>query len=334
MSAQPIPSPDDYLRLQEAAQWYAVLRDEEATVQDRAAWRAWLDQGPLHAQAWQHIEAVSRRFEPLHAAGASPQAAASALVRARGARVSRRRVLDGMGMLAGMGVLGWGVWRHTPLPGMALAQWADHRTVTGEVRRLALADGTAVWLNTASALDVDYSATLRRVRLVRGEVLIQTAGDGVAGRPFVADSAHGRMRALGTRFSVREQPDATTLAVTEGAVEVRTTGGALRVVSAGEQVRFDGERILESSPADPAREAWARGVLLADDMALQDLAAELGRYRNGYLAVAPEVARLRVMGTYPLQDTDPALAMLADTLPVQVRQVLPWWVVIEARSGR
>ena len=332
MSTPPLaPSPDDYLRLQEAAQWYAVLRDEEATAQDRAAWRAWLDQGPLHAQAWTHIEAVSRRFEPLHSSSASPQAAASALVHAR---MPRRRTLNGLGALVGLGVLGWGAWRHTPLPGLALAQWADHRTSIGEVRRLALADGTQLWLNTASALDVDYGAALRRVRLVRGEVLIETAADGAAGRPFVADSAHGRMRALGTRFTVRQLPDATALAVTEGAVEVRTTGGALRVVPAGEQVRFDADGILATGAADPARQAWARGVLLADDMALRDLAAELGRYRAGHLAVAPEVAGLRVMGAYPLSDTDHALAMLADTLPVQVRRVLPWWVVIEARYGR
>ncbi len=57
--------------------------------------------------------------------------------------------------------------------------------------------------------------------------------------------------------------------------------------------------------------------------------AELARYRHGHLAVDPAVAGLPVMGTYPLDDTDRALAMLEAALPVRVRRRLPWWVTLE-----
>jgi len=103
-------------------------------------------------------------------------------------------------------------------------------------------------------------------------------------------------------------------------------------IGAGSQVRFTAERLDAAMPADPAREAWSRGVLLAQDIPLGEVVAELSRYRRGHMAVAPEVARLPVLGSYPLDDLDGALAMLQQALPIQVHCPLPWWITIEART--
>ena len=55
----------------------------------------------------------------------------------------------------------------------------------------------------------------------------------------VVDTAEGRLRALGTRFTVRQEAGATLLAVYQGAVEIRTTGNAPAVViTAGHQARY------------------------------------------------------------------------------------------------
>ena len=53
---------------------------------------------------------------------------------------------------------------------------------------------------------------------------------------------------------------------------------------------------------------------------LGDLVHELGRYRRGHLGVAPEVADLRITGSFPLHDTDKALSALLPTLPVQIER--------------
>ena len=70
------------------------------------------------------------------------------------------------------------------------------------------------------------------------------------------------------------------------------------------------------APADNAREAWTRGLLLAEDIALHELIAELSRYRPGHITLAAEIANLKVYGAFPLQDTDRALNMLGATLPI------------------
>lgn len=321
-----MPGPDStpsFAVLQQAAEWYALLCADEAGEPERHAWRQWLAASAAHRAAWDCVERVGRRFDPLRPED-ERQAATSALAAGRSG-TTRRKLLRSLAALSGLAVLGWGGARSVP------PAWrAQYRTGVGEIRDTTLADGSRVWLNTASAFDTDFQPSLRRLRLHDGEILVETAGD--PARPLVVDSRHGRLRALGTVFTVRQLAHATYLAVYEGAVEVRTAAsGATRTVRAGEQLWFADDRIEAPLPADPARRAWSRGALLADDLPLGQLVEELGRYRRGHLAAAPAVATLRVMGSFPLDDPERALAMLEAALPVRVCRTLPWWVTIEAR---
>ena len=62
--------------------------------------------------------------------------------------------------------------------------------------------------------------------------------------------------------------------------------------------------------------------------------AALRAYRRGMLRVSPAAAQLRVLGTFPLDDTDLALKALADTLPITVdRYRSGWMVVIDVKPG-
>lgn len=317
--------------MEQAAEWYALLRSGEASPAERQQWQQWFERAAEHREAWRYVERIGRRFSPLQS---SPDrdAAVTAFGHAASARPrGRRQLLLGLAGALGLSGLGWTAWRQTPLP-LAASTWgADHRAGLGETRRVALADGTQVWLKALSAFDVDYGATLRRLQLVAGELLIDTAKDPV--RPFVVDTAQGRLQALGTRFTVRGEEGGVVVAVHEGAVRVDTAvSRASGIVPAGRQARFTSDTLDGFLPVDPAREAWTRGVLVADDTPLGDVVAELRRYHFGHLAVAPEVARLHVFGSYPIQDTDRALGMLASVLPVTVRRTMPWWISIEPRA--
>ncbi|HEX8544638.1 MAG TPA: hypothetical protein VF671_23360 [Pseudomonas sp.] len=70
---------------------------------------------------------------------------------------------------------------------------------------------------------------------------------------------------------------------------------------------------------------------MANDMRLGDVIDELASYRNGHLGIDPQVANLRVMGIYPLQDTDQVLAVLEQVLPVRIERRFAWWVTVVAR---
>lgn len=314
--------------LASAADWYARLRDGRAESRDRDAWRAWLAADEAHRTAWRQVEEISRGLEPLHDLP-SPRRAAQALGVATDRLRARRRALVGVAVLASAGALGGLGHGQGWLPARLLALGADHHTWIGEQQALTLADGSLLWLNTASAVNLRFTDDERVIELVDGEVFIATAED--AGRPFVVDTPHGRLRALGTRFNVRLGAGASQVAVFDGAVEIRVTDGLTGIVRAGRQAGFHTGHIGAGQAADPAREAWTQGALVADDITLREVVAELRRYRRGHLGVADEVAELKVYGNFPIRDAERVLTMLASALPIRIHEPLPWWTRIEAR---
>ncbi|RJG19381.1 DUF4880 domain-containing protein [Alcanivorax profundi] len=326
-----MPSRDlpPYPVLQQAAEWFAQLADHNVTPEEQREWQTWFDQDPQHQQAWLYVEQVGHRFfQAKQQAGG--EGANRILEQTRNRRISRRKVL-GSG-LAGVGA--WFTWRYTPIPEatrqLALSLGADYSTATGEQRQISLLDGGQLWLNTASAVDVIYNDQLRNIQLQRGEILIETGTDS-HNRPFVVTTQEGRLRALGTRFSVYQGDGQTQIAVYQGAVEIRTAGGPGLVLKAGEKTTFTRHHIDPPGKANTAQVAWQHGLIIADAIPLQTLVTELGRYRHGYLAVDPTIANLNVIGTYPIDKPDHALAMLESALPIQVTRHLPWWVTLQPK---
>ncbi|SAI68898.1 transmembrane sensor [Bordetella ansorpii] len=319
---QPTPA-----ALEQAAQWFALLRSGEATSADRAAWQAWRDGADTHRAAWSQVEQVGRLFQPIQST-TRPRDAVGAY-RAATTQAARRRFVLGVAALAGAGWVGAAAWRQAWLPASVLAWSADHRAAIGEVRDILLADGTRIWLGTASAFNEDYTPALRRLDLLAGEMLISTAAD--ACRPFVVDTLHGRLRALGTRFIVQRQAAWTRIAVYEGAVQARSASGVAVVIPAGWQAEMARDGVSDLQRADPAAESAVRGLYVVQDVPLGEVLRELGRYRTGHLAVAPEVAGLPVFGSFPMTDPDRVLGMLEGVMPIRVRRFLPWWVSVGPR---
>ncbi|MGV2905182.1 FecR domain-containing protein [Achromobacter sp. MYb9] len=325
--ASPEPS---HRAMEEAAEWYALLRTGDASAADQQKWKQWLARDDAHQQAWRYVERVGRRFAPLQASPDRDAAVAAFHQTVSAAPRRRRQVLLGLAGGLGLSWLGWTGWRQTPLSALASLWGTDYRAGVGETPQVALPDGTTVWIKALSGFNLAYSDTQRRLELVAGEILVDTGKDPL--RPFVVDTAEGRLQALGTRFSVSHGDAGILVAVYDGAVRVTPAGaGASAVVPTGRQVRFTADALQPLMPADPARESWRNGLLLADGTPLADVVAELRRYHAGHLGVSPQVGQLRVFGSYPLDDANRALDMLASVLPIRLSRALPWWVSIEPR---
>lgn len=305
----------------EAAEWLTLLMSGEATEDERRRWQQWRRGHPDHERAWQHIESFSARLKGLHPAAAH---AALASTRTPAPRRKALRALLWLGAAGATGVLAsrTQTWQQTV---------ADFRTGTGEQRDLSLPDGTRITLGTASAIDVRFDDQRRLVRLVAGEVLIVTGHDRPDSPPFVVDTAQGRIRALGTRFSVRQDEGRSRVAVLESAVEIAPAEAAAAPVRlrAGERASFGRGEVGPIAAVDAQTTAWTLGQLIADDMRLDDFLAELGRYRPGIVRCDPAVAGLRLSGVFPLADTERILAMLPSVLPVQVRLRTRFWATVE-----
>lgn len=321
--------------LDESAEWLMRLHDSGATEADRAACERWRQADPQHALAWERAERLLGKLGGLPAALAMP-----ALDRPRSHRAQRRAAVARLAALLAVAPAGWLAWQAWHVADQR--GWgADLRTATGERRTEHLADGSRLLLDTASAVDIRFDGALRLLTLRQGTISIETAADtATPRRPFVVDTAHGRLRALGTRFTVRQEGGRADggpvrLAVTEGAVEVTLRGAAspALVVQAGQQTVLRAGEVTAPQPLQPEATAWTHGMLMADAMPLAAFCAELSRYRPGLLQCAPEVRALRVSGSFPLGDTDRTLTMLASTYPVDVQtRMRGYWITVVARN--
>lgn len=295
--------------LTQAAEWFVLLASGEASEDDRCRWHAWRNAHPAHEQAWRRAEAAVTRFAdiPTEQAGAASQA-----LRLPSAGQRRRRFVAQLAVALAATGGGWLSYRASDLSASVVA-------AVGEQRSLRLADGGHLQLDTDTAVDIDYSAKTRLLRLRRGRILIETAPD-PANRPFMVETAHGRATALGTRFSVEQEQDHSRVVVLEKKVAVHgfREGATKVIVAAGESVRFDRDGIRLHGKAIAADSAWTQGMLIADDMPLADFVAQLARYRRQPLSVAANAADLRISGAFPVRDSERTLAALSETLPVRL----------------
>ncbi|WP_313302292.1 FecR domain-containing protein [Pseudomonas sp.] len=303
--------------LAQAVEWYVRLHDSGATPATRAQWQAWLDADPLHAKAWARVENLQQRMSL-----APPGFAVATLEEAR---QHRRAAVKTIGLLLGVGVLGWGGYR-VSVPD------ADYRTSVGQRKQITLSDGSLLMLDADTRVDVRFSTQQRLIILRQGTILVETAKDS---RALSVQSAEGQIKALGTRFTVRQGDGITRVAVEAHAVEVcpRSAPGQALRVAAGQAVSFSA---VGTGPLQPAAEqgsAWTRGMLVALDWRLDELLVELSRYRHGFLTCSSDVAGLRLTGTFLLDDLEGALANLQDSLPVRVRRLTRYWVRIERRTA-
>ncbi|OZI82624.1 FecR domain-containing protein [Bordetella genomosp. 2] len=332
---QRAPIPDQVA--QQAIAWYVRLASGMQTARERETFDRWLAAHDEHARAWQQLQAMGGRLRD-GAARLPPAVARAALQRAATAG-GRRRALKSFAWLGVGGAALYLARDQVPWRASLAGALADVRTATGEQRSVVLEDGTQVILNTASAIDVRFTARERRIVLRGGEIML-TSGRDPAGRPLVVATAEGTLTPVGTRFTVRHDAPGggswTRLAVAEGAVEVRLLDQAGRpiLVRAGEQARFTRHAIAAATPLDESSQAWAEGVFTAAGMRLDDFLAELGRYRPGVLRWAPEVAALRITGAWPLRGedaTDRILDSLERRLPVKVSRYTRYWTRVAAR---
>ena len=311
-----------------AEAWMARLLSEDCTALERQAFERWRAAHPDHAAAYRDLETLWQQSTGL---AALPDI--DALI-GPPVTVSRRR--RWRVPLAAAAALLVAVAAGLLQPWVPLPLGERVATATGEVQRMTLPDGSTVLLDAQTVLRVRYSDAVRGLVLVRGQAQFDVQPD--AGRPFEVRAENGTVRALGTSFQVRVDPQDVTVTLLEGKVAVAVTGLLGRreeTLLAGEQVRYalaPQPRVPKASADLEVAEAWPRGDLVFKGWRLDRLVAEMNRHSDTKVRIDDDaMSALTLSGRFHAGDYQTMLRVLQSEWPVRAERVADDTILLSRR---
>ena len=336
----------------QAAEWLVRLSANSATSSDYAVllaeYEKWKQADPRHAEADEKMASLIDQAQQLR--NVTPNTApARAAIEAGFTENRKRSHIKSVGaalvLVLALAVPGWLILQSNP-PAYLLA---DMRTAPGKWETRTLTDDSRITLNSASAVNLDFDASRRVLTLVRGEILVDVAAD--PARPFLVETAHGSIRAPGTRFVVSLDGGATTLTMLESSTTVQmaaekklqgetkersTKSADGTIISAGQRVRITSKGIGEVEDIDTRAipDTWKFHQLVVENRPLAEVLDELARYRSGIIRYdRAQIENMKVSAVLPLDDPDKALQLLARSFPIRVHTVTSWLVIVDATDA-
>ena len=301
-----------------AAAWFARERSGRMSPKEHHAMQAWLDADPAHRTEYALLERLwtttgQAGHNRLREMAGLPPPPRSAGTRSRRAMLGW--TLAGAGALAA-GTLGVGLrWQSPPAFEQTL------QSAHGQRRSVRMPDDSLIDLNTDTQAIVRYYADAREIELERGEASFSVTAD--ASRPFIVRAGRAVVRVTGTRFNVRRLDDATEVAVSAGAVEVRADTLAFwrrETLGPGQGLVATRDGLSAVNAVDVAAvTAWRDGRIVFNNTPLPRAVAELNRYAPFVIRLeGARLAQVRVAGMVNIDTPGTLLELLPRIAPVRV----------------
>lgn len=318
----------------QAIRWFVRLRAPTATDEDRRAHAEWLTADVDHELAYARIEQRWHDMGELESWGRTELRRMRLAWRTPAGRHVRLSVAGMVAAAASLTLVAvwWGLSGESP----GTAEVMRIVTEKAEQRHLALDDGSRLHVNTASDLEVRYTAHIREIVVNSGESLFDVDRHG--GRPFVVRAGSHSVVAVGTRFAVRLKHDGDwAVTVIEGRVAV-VPGNPLNpeefaellssltfgtyehgvILGADERARIDRSgRVLTEEETDATEAtAWHSGMLKFRQTPLREVAREISRYTLGEVRVADSVPDHLVTGIIHIRNRETMVGYLVEVVPL------------------
>lgn len=212
---------------------------------------------------------------------------------------------------------------------------ADFQTAAGEFRDVTLADGSKVYLNSNTCLDIAFTGSVRHVHLLEGEAFFAVTPQ--KDRPFVVRAGDVDVRVLGTRFNVRNRGDALQVAVEHGRVKVErpALGDSLTLGAGGMTSTWSADDALVATPISPSLVGtWRSRQLIVDDWPVSRLIEEIRQHRRGFVVLAnPQLSDERISGVFDLRQPAGALQAAMQPFGAAVWEYSPYMLVVSSQAG-
>lgn len=200
-----------------------------------------------------------------------------------------------------------------------------YATAKGEMRTVPLGDGTTVTLNTDTHIKVYGDDGQRRIRVLRGEVLIEGSG---AASPTLVEVDGKQLEGAAATFVVRKLNDQPAqILVQEGRVVLAEEKQATMPLSANTgasllEGKEQGWQLRALSYGQLSRElAWREGKIALQGETLAEAVSLYARYSDTPIVIAdPELAKAPVTGLFAVNNALGFSRAVANVFDADVRQ--------------
>lgn len=307
--------------LDAAADWLVLLHSGEMTALQQQQFEQWKAEKKEHQLALQQMEKFSHGLSNL--AGNFPSKALVQSNQKFNLAAKRNMLLS----LSGLVIVGlsayfipWEKWQ------------SDYHTKVGEIKKVSLKDGSQLIMASDCYVDVNFTQEKRQIKLIDGEIYIETAKD-AQHRPFIVETKNGSVEALGTQFTVRqESSEQTKVKVYKHAVAIEPENSSKRqILKQGQRAFFDEKYISKALPLDNDQPYWTQQLLVVDQWPLQKVLDELFRYKKGTYHLAPELKNIKISGVFSLKNPEQSLETLAYSHQLELTYYSPYLLNIKKR---
>lgn len=294
-----------------------VRLNDAPTSENEAQLCAWIEADPRHAVAFARAEAAWEAAERLKSAAADITLPPLEQIVSE---EQQRRLSRNIMIVAALAVV---LFIIAAVVTIRTFSGVDrYETGVGEVRDIALQDGSILHLNSGSEAEVRFTDVGRKVRLLKGEASFDIAHD--KKRPFDVEARSAVIRAVGTAFNLRLRPSVVELTVTKGAVTVHSGSASTEKVAMGGGAVIQANKVSLTDLGPKLvnqRTAWRDQMVELDGETIEQAANEFNRYRITPILIGDaRVSSLRVGGRFRTKDSRDFLSALQVSLPVRVVQ--------------
>lgn len=155
-------------------------------------------------------------------------------------------------------------------------------------------------LNSQTEVAIDFSTQARIINLHQGEIILDSSVIYAKHLPPVTVHFSGQVLTLTSDNPGKvmiSNYDTCMIAVANGQVSLANSERNL-VIEKGQQWQLTAQQIWQQTQLNYQPMAWIKGLLIADNMRLDQLLAYLNRYHYAYIYLSDSLAAVKVSGVY------------------------------------
>lgn len=375
--------PNKSLIEEQASNWIVKFEgDTEPTAMDIQELNTWIKQSPMHrkvlletAHNWNSMDIMAGLVIPLgqvdkpqsghyESWSIAPLLAIAAALRWLAILLksfSRPMIgLPALGLVAVTSLSLWVLVEPSNVPDSLYV------TKVGQQSTHLLNDGSVLWLNSNSKVEVLFTANKRLFNLIEGEAHFKVQPD--PDRPFEVYAGNRMVKAIGTAFSVYRLDGQIEVIVTEGKVDLAMVESTL-VIATDDPQQFPlislqeransnatapkvltsleaGQSVLipvssasletpveYNAPGDLARKlSWLEGKLVFAGESLEEVVQEVSRHTPIVIEVTdPDLKKLRIGGQFQAGETDALFDVLESGFGIKINKLSASHVQLDAK---